>query len=304
LIGAKESLGKATELQIDNEAAHILKAEINIISENYLDALDDYKIVQMLNPENIKILERNAELKTYLFDYEGADRDLTKAIEMNDQLPELHFKLGHLNTKLGNYNKALEEFEKTLSIDNQHKEALLHKGILEFYKEKNEQSIKTFDELLALDPNLTKVSLYKAKAMAKLNLEAEVRTNLNSIDEKCRETEYFVFNSQMNYNSGNSEAAVKNISNAIEIGEVDNSAKLLKNIIKFESGSLDEMKKLDDSSLENTRNIDALVLKGLFNFDDENYEEAKEDFKAIIHHDISKEEQLKPFIEYVNRVLN
>ncbi|MCP5061778.1 MAG: tetratricopeptide repeat protein [Ignavibacteriae bacterium] len=304
LIGAKESLGKATELQIDNEAAHILKAEINIISENYLDALDDYKIVQMLNPENIKILERNAELKTYLFDYEGAERDLTIAIEMNDQLPELHFKLGHLNTKLGNYNKALEEFEKTLSIDKQHKEALLHKGILEFYKDKNENSIKTFDQLLALDPNLTKVALYKAKAMAKLNLETEVLTNLNSMDKKCRDTEYFVFNSKMNYNSGNTEAAIENISNAIEIGEVDNSAKLLKNIIKFESGSLDEMKKLDESTLENTRNIDALVLKGLFNFDNENYEEAKNDFKFIINKDISKEEQLKPFIEYVNRVLN
>ncbi len=304
LIAAKDSLEKATELQIDNEAAHILKAEINILGKNYLDALDDYKVVQLLNPGNIKILERNAELKTYLFDYEGAEKDLEAAIKMNDQLPELHFKLAHLNTKLGNYNKALEELEKTLNVNSEHKEALLHKGILEFYNDKNEEAVETFDKLLGLDPNLQKVVLYKAKAMAKLNLETEALQILNIIETENKDSEYFVFNSQMNYKVGNSDLAIDNLASAIEIGEIDNSASLLKNIIKFENGSLAEMEKLDESKLENTRAIDALILRGLFNFENDNYDEAKNNFDEVISRDVAKEEQLKPFIEYVNRVLN
>jgi tetratricopeptide (TPR) repeat protein len=304
LIEAQKSLDKSIDLDINNEAAYILKAEINVLNENYIDALEDYQRVLLLDPDNLKLLERNVELKTFLFDYEGAKKDLAHALNLDNENSELHFRLAHLYTKLGNYVTAKEELDKVLALNPQHKEALINKGILEYYNKEFEASIKTFDMLLELEPNLQKVIMYRAKSKMKLGEYQEAKKDFKKISNVNKDVEYFVLASKAEYKLGESENAIKNISHAIEMGEIDKSAELLKNTIKFEAGLMQEMNKVDESYIENSRNIDAIILKGLFNFEKEHYEEAKEDFEKVIGLDSSKEETLKPFMDYVIRVLN
>ncbi len=304
LLEAQRSLDKSIDLDINNEAAYILKAEINVLNENYIDALEDYQRVLLLDPDNLKLLERAAELKTYLFDYEGAKKDLTRALLLDETKPNLHFKLAHLYTKLGNYKTAKEELDKVLELNPKHKEALIHKGILEYYNKDYQASIKTFDALLELDPNLEKVIMYRAKSKIKLGDYTNAKEDLTKITKQNMDVEYYVIRSKAEYKLGEVKEAVENISHAIEMGEVDKSAELLKNTIKFEAGLLHEMNQVDESYIENSRNIDAIILKGLFNFEKEHYEEAQKDFEKIINLDSSKEEALKPFMDYVIRVLN
>ncbi len=304
LIEAQKSLEKSIDLDVNNEAAYILKAEISILNENYIDALEDYQRVLFLDPDNPKLLERNVELKTYLFDYEGAKKDLTHALHLDNNNPKLHFRLAHLYTKLGNYKLAEEELNKVLSLNPKYKEALINKGILEYYKKDYEASIKTFDTLLELEPNLQKVIMYRAKSKMKLGDYQNAKKDFISINDKNRDIDYFVLASKAEYKLGGNKQAVEYISHAIEMGHIDKSAELLKNVIKFEAGLLHEMNKVDESYIENSRDIDAIILKGLFNFEREHYKEAKEDFEKVIGLDSSKEETLKPFIDYVIRVLN
>ncbi len=304
LLEAQRSLDKSIDLDINNEAAYILKAEINVLNENYIDALEDYQRVLLLDPDNLRLLERNAELKTYLFDYEGAKKDLTRAIILDDKLPGLHFKLAHLYTKLGNYKNAKEELEKVLALNPKHKEALINKGILEYYNKEYETAVQTFNTLLEIDPNLAKVRMYRAKSKIKMGEYQDAKEDLTKITGENMDVEYYVIRSKAEYKLGEKKEAITNISHAIEMGEVDKSAELLKNTIKFEAGLLQEMNQVDESHIENSRNIDAIILKGLFNFEKENYEEAQKDFEQIVGLDSSKEEALKPFIDYVIRVLN
>ena len=216
----------------------------------------------------------------------------------------MHFRLAHLYTKRGNYKLAEEELNKVLSLNPKYKEALINKGILEYYKKDYEASIKTFDTLLELEPNLQKVIMYRAKSKMKLGDYQNAKKDFISINDKNRDIDYFVLASKAEYKLGGNKQAVEYISHAIEMGHIDKSAELLKNVIKFEAGLLHEMNKVDESYIENSRDIDAIILKGLFNFEREHYKEAKEDFEKVIGLDSSKEETLKPFIDYVIRVLN
>lgn len=298
LIDAHKTLTKALSLDEENMDVRILRAEINVLAENFTEALEDYQKVFPQISDKIRVLKRIAEIKFYNFDFEGAENDLIECLKIDKNNCEILLYLANINVKLNKNDIAMDYLKKALEINIEFKPALLHKGLLELYLKKYEDSVNSFSQLLILDPLNKRVRMYKAKAELLYNKIDEAAKTISGFDYEIKDKDFYLVKSKINFRKNNLEEAEKNLSSAINIGNIDSSADLLNNVLSFKAGKkLDGVLHLIENN-ESIEDINELILNGLIYFENENYEKSRTLLQQVVELDESKKDLINPFLEY------
>lgn len=299
LIDAHKTLTKALSLDEENLDVRILRAEINVLSENYNEALDDYQNVLPKTANKLRLLKRIAEIKFYNFDFEGSEQHLKECLEIDKNNCEILLYLANINVKMNKNDVAMEYLQKALDINSGFKPALLHKGLLELFLKKYEDSINTFNKLLNLDPQNKRVRMYKAKAELLNNQIDEATKTISGFDYEIKDKDFYLVKSKINYKRNNFEEAEKDFISAVNIGNIDSSADCLQRVISFKSGKKIEviLNPIDNS--ENLDDINKLILDGLIYFENGDYEKSRDLLNKVVELDDNKRDLINPFLQYL-----
>ncbi len=297
LIDAKTSAENAVELDPENKTFHLLKAELELLAENHIEALEAYQSAYNLDPSDLKLLECTSGLKTYLCDFEGAIADLLKIVDVEKDA-EIYFKIAFLYYKLNKENEALKKLEKAINIDPKYKDALLQKGILNYWTQNYKESIKVFDSLSKLEPQFTKPMLYKARALMKMGLSHQAAETLAQIDESEREEEFLLLNSQINYLDNNFSEAHNYLNKFKEHKGENNSTKIIDSFLSIRTDNISSVNELNEFDYENSEKENVQLLNAVLSYKKCHYNTAKFRLSNILDSYKRKKAHIQPLIAF------
>ena len=113
--------------------------------------------------------------------YDGAVVELKKAVEMAPQRPGTHYKLGDAYFSLSQWDLAAEQFQAEISVDPANCLAPWKMGSIVLEKNGNpEEALGDMNRALSMCPSLTGARVDRARALVKLNRNAEAATDLEA----------------------------------------------------------------------------------------------------------------------------
>ncbi len=96
---------------------------------------------------------------------------LVSAATLNCSEAEQNFKLGVVNAKNGNLDLALAAFNKALKLDSNNPEIYYHLSRLQFRMRANEESLKSIDKAIELNPQFAQA--YAMRALCRYVLSTD-----------------------------------------------------------------------------------------------------------------------------------
>jgi tetratricopeptide (TPR) repeat protein len=87
------------------------------------------------------------------WDWEGSEKELRRALEINPNYPVAHLWYAHLLSNLGRHDEALEEMDRALKLEPLSPYFLAIKGQLLFHAHRYQEAIDHQDKALGIDPN-------------------------------------------------------------------------------------------------------------------------------------------------------
>ncbi|MBV6395897.1 MAG: hypothetical protein HFACDABA_01484 [Anaerolineales bacterium] len=124
-IGAMDSIQRALDLDPNNGIAHAYYVEILV--DNYqagtggfddlTKAADESRVALSLAPDTIEANRARGYILEATANYEEAIQYYTKAIEINDKIPNLHLALGRNYRYLQVTDQAIEEFTRANALN-------------------------------------------------------------------------------------------------------------------------------------------------------------------------------------------
>jgi serine/threonine protein kinase/Flp pilus assembly protein TadD len=138
-----------------------------------------------------KLAEAHASLglikSEYDWDWEGAEKEFKRAIELNSACVTAHYWYGLLLLYLARFDDAIKEMKKALELDPLSLLIYKHMGLILFLAGQSDEAIETLKKALEMEPNAIllhaliglaygRKSLYK-EALAELQKEKELTTD-------------------------------------------------------------------------------------------------------------------------------
>ena len=111
LIDAKASVENCIDLDSTNKNAHLLSAQINMISENYGEALESLKEALKITPEDTAIIGTIITLCYKIKDFSTAKIYLDRIPEKESLQTNLHVNSAFINYNLGNTLYKQEQYQ-------------------------------------------------------------------------------------------------------------------------------------------------------------------------------------------------
>jgi len=179
----------------------------------YVDAINEYRTLVSMNPEDIDSYENICYILYNLGQYDDAIKLCSDVLKTHQDDPDMHFMLGILMRKLGKYDKAIEEYdralqsdpdgpnihnnkgvalnemgnlegamkeyEKAISIDPDHSLAHFNRGNILMKLGRYEEAIMEFDISIQIDPSYSSAHLNKSIALRKIGKKEEANRELN-----------------------------------------------------------------------------------------------------------------------------
>lgn len=106
------------------------------------------------DPNNVLLF---TELGNLYFDtgqYQKAITAYTRSLELNPNNPNVLTDLGVMYRRTGQFQKALNSFNRAIQVDPKHQTARFNKGVVLFFDlNQKEEALKTWEELVSLNPN-------------------------------------------------------------------------------------------------------------------------------------------------------
>lgn len=134
-----------------------------------------------IDPQSVLAHELSAEMMEAMNNYDGAVVELQKAVEMAPRRPGTHYKLADAYVSLSQWDSAVEQFQAELSVDPANCAARWKIGTIVLQKNGSpEDALKDIDRALSMCPSLTDAKVDRAKALIKLNRNAEAATDLEA----------------------------------------------------------------------------------------------------------------------------
>ena len=147
------------EINLNNERLYRLRAANFIEINEYQKAEADYTKAIELDPENDEnYYIRGNFYRYYLEDYNKAIADYTKAIELDPANPYNYFATGDAYGKNEQYNEALASYLKAEELDKDKSlaksEALYNNMAINFeYLEQNEKAVEYVTKQIEISPD-------------------------------------------------------------------------------------------------------------------------------------------------------
>lgn len=134
-----------------------------------------------IDPQSVLAHELSAEMMEAMNNYDGAVVELQKAVEMAPRRPGTHYKLADAYVSLSQWDSAVEQFQAEISVDPANCAARWKIGTIVLQKNGNpEDALKDIDQALSMCPSLVDAKVDRAKALIKLNRNAEAAADLEA----------------------------------------------------------------------------------------------------------------------------
>jgi tetratricopeptide (TPR) repeat protein len=134
-----------------------------------------------IDPNSVFAHELSAEMMEAMNNYDGAVVELKKAVEMAPRRPGTHYKLGDAYLALSQLDSASAEFHAELAVDPANCMARWRIGSVVLLKNGNpEEALADMNQALSACPSLTDARVDRARALIKLNRNAEAAKDLEA----------------------------------------------------------------------------------------------------------------------------
>ena len=126
--------------------------------------LEDFQVLDQRFPDSSWLHMVLGDAHLSRFADSDAKGEYQRALELNPQLPTVHFQLGYIAFTRAEYSQAAEEFRKEMAVNPGFSESCLYLGMSLRRLGKNGDALPPLKRALALDPN--SVLAYSALAAA------------------------------------------------------------------------------------------------------------------------------------------
>jgi tetratricopeptide (TPR) repeat protein len=134
-----------------------------------------------IDPNSVLAHELSGEMMEAMNNYDGAVVELKKAVEMAPRHPGTHYKLGDAYLSLSQWDSAAEQFQAELSVDPANCMARWKIGNVLLQKNGSpEEALADIDQALSMCPTLADAHVDRARALIKLNRNADAVTDLEA----------------------------------------------------------------------------------------------------------------------------
>ncbi|MGO4881025.1 MAG: tetratricopeptide repeat protein [Bryobacteraceae bacterium] len=141
----------------------------------------DLARMNAIDPNSVLSYELSAETMEAMKNYDGAVVQLKKAVEMAPRRPGTHYKLGDAYYSLSQWDSATEQFQAELSVDPANCTARWKIGAIVLERNGSpDEALADVDRALAMCPSLTDARVDRARALIRLNRNAEAVTDLEA----------------------------------------------------------------------------------------------------------------------------
>lgn len=233
----------------------------------------------MEDTQSLQYIKQAFELKEKKY-YKPAIEMLYKALEIENDNPEILFQIGELYFLISNYQRAIHYLEKVLTLNSNHSPAL---KLLRTIKERQGDLNAALDISTKLFENEKNSENLKEliKILVKLKLFCEI--------DKYKTSEYFNSDVKIEcaeafYHNGETDKAMKLLSDCDNNNE---RVLLLSGKIKFDEGNFEQAKNIFEKIGKNSHNPEVLNFLGLFELEKMNFIEAIKDFSKAANIDQS-----------------
>lgn len=142
-------------LKSDEEDAlkHLVIGISKYGTENYEEAIEDYKKSIELNPYNARTYLEIGNARLKLNDYKGAILDYSKSIELDSNHADTYHNRSIAKSKLADYQGVIDDCTKTIEIDNNYTSAYFNRGTAYANLQEFMEAIVDMNSVIKLDPN-------------------------------------------------------------------------------------------------------------------------------------------------------
>lgn len=176
---AAEHLKKLTQRQPGNEEFWYLLGKVHMkLSEQALSKLSE------IDPDSAWVHEISGEIMEGMKNYDGALIEYKKAVEMAPRQAGTHYLLGNAYLSLGMWDAAADQLHAELVNDPANCMAQWKLGsiVLEQHGD-SEEALANVEKALAVCPNLTAARVDRARALMKLDRNAEAVQDLTAVEK-------------------------------------------------------------------------------------------------------------------------
>ena len=133
--------------------------------ENFEQAEADYNKAIEINPEYANAYNNRGNIKAKQADYNGAIEDYNRAIELNSQFVEAYCNRGITKENLGDHYEAMEDFDRAIEINSEYIDGYLRRGMLRQDSGDYAGAIRDFDRVIEIEPeSKDRIVGYKERA--------------------------------------------------------------------------------------------------------------------------------------------
>ena len=133
--------------------------------ENFEQAEADYNKAIEINPEYANAYNNRGNIKAKQADYNGAIEDYNRAIELHSQFVEAYCNRGIAKENLGDHYEAMEDFDRAIEINSEYIDGYLRRGMLRQDSGDYAGAIRDFDRVIEIEPeSKDRIVGYKERA--------------------------------------------------------------------------------------------------------------------------------------------
>jgi protein O-GlcNAc transferase len=125
------------------------------------------------NPDDIAALHLIGLMALQGGANEAARNALTKAIGLNDRVPDLHSALAEALQRLGRLDEAVRHYRRSIALDPDYVEALYNGGNVLVRLKQHEEALANFNRVLAVAPNFAEAINNRGSALFELGRYAD-----------------------------------------------------------------------------------------------------------------------------------
>ncbi len=142
----------SVHLQAQVNYDYFLRAGNNeIVNEHYVEAVKKLNTAIAYNKDGFEAYFLRGIAKFYLGDFEGAESDFSKTLQIHRLYTRAYFYRGICYDRLKNYGKALKDFDKALEIDPFNPDIYLGRGDTRLNVHNYKGAVEDYTKVIKLD---------------------------------------------------------------------------------------------------------------------------------------------------------
>lgn len=145
-----------------NVNSFIFRSQQAIVENKYTEAIELLNAVINVRSDLHDPFFLRAIAKYNLGDYKGAERDLTRALEIKPNFPNALLYRGVIRERMMNFNDALHDFDRALQLDAFNDDVLVSKAFTKTMQSEHEESIELCNKAIKINKRNERAYLCRA----------------------------------------------------------------------------------------------------------------------------------------------